>query len=61
MDGDIDKEEHPLGFPIQDTDINVHMKKIPRNFLPKFHGLRSEDLEIFSLNLKLFIDLMVTY
>ena len=47
MDGDDDKEEDPLGFPIQDTDINVHMKKIPPSFIPKFHGLRSEDLETF--------------
>jgi len=38
MDGD------PLGFPIQDVEGSVHMKNIPPYFLPKFHGLRSEDL-----------------
>ncbi len=47
MDGDDDNEEYPLGFPIQDTDINVHMKNIPPSFLPNFHGMRSEDPEIF--------------
>lgn len=43
MGGDDDNEEYPLGFPIQDTDGSVHMKNIPLSFLPKFHGLRSED------------------
>jgi len=47
MDGDDDNEEDPLGFPIQDTDGSVHMKNIPPYFLPKFHGLRSEDPETF--------------
>ena len=53
MDGDDDNEEDPLGFPIQDIDVNVHMKNIPPSFLPKFHGLRSEDLEIFLFELKI--------
>jgi len=43
MDGHDDNEEDPFGFPIQDTDINEHMKNIPPSFLPNFHGLRSED------------------
>jgi hypothetical protein len=47
MDGDDDNEEDPLGFPIQDTDGSVHMKNIPPSFLPKFHGIRSEDPETF--------------
>ena len=46
-DGDYDNEEHPIGFPIQDTDGSVHMKNIPSYFLPKFHGLRSEVPETF--------------
>ena len=45
--GDDDNEEDPLEFPFQDTDGSVHMKNIPPYFLPKFHGLRSEDLETF--------------
>ena len=45
--GDDDNEEDPLGFPIQDIDGSVHMKNIPPSFLPKFHGLRSEDPETF--------------
>ena len=47
MDGYDDNEEDPLGFPIQNIDINVHMKNITPSFLPKFHGLRSEDSETF--------------
>ena len=47
MDGDDDNEEYPLGFPIQDTDVNVHTKIIPPYFLPNFHGMRSEDPENF--------------
>ena len=47
MDGDNDNEEGPLGFPIQDTDVSVHMNSIPLSFLPKFHGMRSKDLETF--------------
>ena len=47
MNGDDDNEEDPLRFPIQDTDGSVHMKNIPPSFLPKFHGLRSEDSEAF--------------
>ena len=47
MDGDDDNEEDPLGFPIQDTDVSVHMKKIPPYFLSNFHGMRSQDLENF--------------
>jgi len=42
-DGHDDNEEDPIRFPIQDTDESVHMKNIPPSFLPKFHGLRSED------------------
>ena len=44
---DGDNEEDPLRFPIQDTDISVHMKNIPPYFLPNFHGMRSEDPETF--------------
>ena len=47
MDGDDDNEEGPLGFPIQDIDVSVHMKNIPPSFLPNFHGMRLEDLETF--------------
>ena len=47
MDGDDDNEEDPLRFPIQDTDGSVHLMNIPPYFLPKFHGLRSEDQETF--------------
>jgi len=47
MDGYDENEKDPLIFPIQDTDGSVHMKNIPPYFLPKFHGLRSEDLETF--------------
>ena len=47
IDGDDDNEEDPIGFPIQDTDGSVHMKKIPLSFLSKFHGLRSEDSKAF--------------
>ena len=53
MDGDDDNEEDPLGFPIQDTDGSVHMKNIPPSFLPKFHGLRTEDLETFLFEFKI--------
>ena len=44
MDGDDDNEEDHLGFPIQDTDVSMHMNNIPQSFLPNFHGIRSEDL-----------------
>ena len=47
MDGEDDNEEDPLGFLIQDMDINVHMKNIPPSFLPKLHGLRTKDSETF--------------
>ena len=47
MDGYDDNEEDPLGFPIQDTNVNVNMKRIPPYFLPKFHGMRTEDVETF--------------
>ena len=47
MDGDDDNGEDPLGFLIQDTDGSVHMNNIPPYFLPKFHGLRSEDPKNF--------------
>ena len=47
MDGDDDNEEDPLGFPIQGTDVSVHMKNIPPYFLPNFHGMRREDPEKF--------------
>ena len=47
IDGDYDNEEYPLGFTIQDIDISVHMKNAPPSFLPTFHGMRSEDHEIF--------------
>jgi len=47
MDGDDDNEEDPLGFPIQDIDISVHMKNIPPSFISNFHGMRSKDPETF--------------
>ena len=47
MDGNDDNEEDPLGFPIQDIDVSVHMMNIPPYFLPKFHGLRSKDPKKF--------------
>ena len=47
MDGDDDNEEDPLGFPIQDTDISVHIKNIPPYFLPNFHGMTSKDPKSF--------------
>ena len=40
---DDENEEDPLGFPIQDIDVSVHMKNISPYFLPNIHGLRSED------------------
>ena len=45
MDGYHDNEEDLLGFPIEDHDVSVHVKNIPPSFLPKFHGLTSEDLK----------------
>lgn len=47
MDGNDENEEAPFGFPIQETDINVHMKNIPPSILPNLKGMRSEDLEEF--------------
>ena len=47
MDGYDYNEEDIIGFPIQDMDINVHMKNIPPYFLPNFHGMRIKDLETF--------------
>jgi len=47
IDGDDENEEDPIGFPIQDTNVSVHMKSIPPSFLTNFHGLRSEDLQTF--------------
>ena len=47
MDGYDDNEEDLIGFPIQDMDISVHMKNIPPSFLPKFHGMRTDDPETF--------------
>ena len=43
MDGDDGNEEDTFGFPIQETDINVHMKNIPPSVLRNFKGVRSED------------------
>jgi len=34
-------------LPIQETDINVHMKNISPSVLPIFNGMRSEDPETF--------------
>ena len=42
-----DNEEDPLGFPIQYTEISVHMNNIPPFFLPNCLGMRSEDPETF--------------
>ena len=53
-DGDDDNEEDPLGFPIQYTDGSVYMNNIPPSFLPKFHGLRPEDLETFLFEFEFF-------
>jgi len=36
MDGEDDNEEYPFGFPIQETDVNGHMKNIPLFVLPNF-------------------------
>ena len=47
IEGNDDNEEDSIGFPIQDTNGSVHMKNIPPSFLPKFHGLRSEDPKTF--------------
>ena len=47
MDGHDSNEEYPLGFPIQDIYVSVHMKNIPSYFLPNFHGMRLEDPETF--------------
>jgi len=47
MDGDDDNEEDPLGFPIQDIDVSVHMKSIPPFSHPNFHGMRLEDPKTF--------------
>ena len=43
MGGDDDNEENYFGFPIQETEINVHMKNIPPSVLPNFKGMRLED------------------
>lgn len=43
MDGDYDNEEDPIGFPIQENNINIHMKKIPPSVLLNFKGMRSKD------------------
>ena len=37
----------PFGFPIFDEDTIATMKNIAPSILPNFHGLRSEDPEIF--------------
>lgn len=42
MDGDYDNEEDPFGFPIQEIDVNGHMKNIPPSVLLNFKGMRSE-------------------
>lgn len=48
MDGDHDDdEEDHFRFPIQGTDKNVLMRKIPPSVLPNFHGMRLEDPETF--------------
>ena len=47
MGWDDDNEEDLLGFPIQDNNVNMHMKNIPPSFLPNFHGLMSVDSESF--------------
>jgi len=47
MDRDDDNEEDPFGFPIEETNVNVHMKNIPPSILPNFKGMRSEDSEMF--------------
>lgn len=41
MNGYDDNEEDPFGFPIHETDINVHMKNIPPSVLINFKGMRS--------------------
>lgn len=47
MDGEDDNEEDHFGFPIQETNFNVHMKNIPPSVLPNFKGMRSKDPETF--------------
>ncbi len=52
MDGDDDNEEDPFGFPIQETNVNVHMNNVPPSVLPNFKGMRSKDPKPFFMNLK---------
>lgn len=47
MTEDDDNEEDPFDFPIQETDINVHMKNVPPSVLPNFKHMRLEDPETF--------------
>ena len=47
MDEDDENEEDPYGFPIQENDINVQMKKIHPYVLPNFKGMRLEGPETF--------------
>ena len=61
MDGDDDNEEDPLGFPIQETDINVHMKNIHPSICPKFKGIDQKTWKPFFSNLKYCVDLMDTH
>jgi len=61
MDGDDNNEEDPLGFPIQYTNVVVHMKNIPPSFLPNFHGMRSEDPETFLFEFQIVCRSYVSY
>ena len=36
-----------LQYPIVDTTVNAHMKAIPLQHIPTFHGLTSEDPDAF--------------
>lgn len=53
MDGEDNNEEDPLRFPILDTNVGVHMKKIPPYFLPKFHGIRLDNTKTFPFKFKI--------
>lgn len=42
MNGYDDNEKDPFRFPIQEMDINVHMKNTPPSILPNFKAMRLE-------------------
>ena len=54
MDGDDDNEEDPLGFPIEDIDINVHMKNIHPYVFCRYYNylIDTQKLKLFPVTLK---------